>query len=82
MDAVDRNVVLRDEVLDNGIGAAAAESRIVFRVTGFVGESFNRDEEPLVVVLICHHLVEGLLRFGVELICVELEVTVVSATCL
>ena len=56
MDAVNRNIVLRNQVSHHGVRAPFAQSGIVLVGAHAIGESFHRDEEPLVLALARHHL--------------------------
>jgi hypothetical protein len=73
VNAINRDVVLGYEVLDDGIGAAPAESLVVIGAPDLIRESFDRDEIALVLVSTGYHLIELLLAIAGELVTAELE---------
>ena len=64
VNAIDRNIVLRHQVLHHAVRAPPAESGIIFRRTVLIGKSFYRDEVVLQHTLVGYQVVKLLLRFG------------------
>src|ERR1700733_6599020 len=61
MDAVDRDIVLGNQIFHHGIGALAAQYLVVLARSSAVGKAFHGDEIPLVLGGAGHHGIKVLL---------------------
>src|SRR4051794_21913108 len=73
VDAVDRNVVLRYQVIHHGIGAFPAQFFVILPRTGGVGVALDGDEKPLVGLHVGDEFIEVALGFIGQRVPVELE---------